>query len=85
MQTELEQVIMTMKPGEVSELVYTSLGFHIIKLEERISGKLKPFESVKNEIEELLYRKKSEERFAVWAKDLRSKASVEIRELPGLL
>lgn len=85
MQPELEQAIMAMKPGEVSELVYTALGFHIIKLEERVSGKLKPFESVKNEIEELLYRKKSEERFSLWAKDLRSKASVEIRELPGLL
>jgi len=85
MQTELEQAIMAMKPGEVSELVYTSLGFHIIKLEERLRGKLQPFDSVKNEIEELLYRKKSEERFSMWAKDLRSKASVEIKELPGLL
>jgi peptidyl-prolyl cis-trans isomerase SurA len=85
MQPELEQAIMAMKPGEISELVYTALGFHIIKLEERVSGKLKPFESVKNEIEELLYRKKSEERFSLWAKDLRSKASVEIKELPGLL
>lgn len=85
MQPELEQVIMAMKVGEVSELVYTPLGFHIIKLEERVSGKLKPFESVKNEIEELLYRKKSEERFSAWAKELRSKASVEIKELPGLL
>jgi len=85
MQPELEQVIMAMKPGEVSELVYTPRGFHIIKLEERVNGKPKPFESVKNEIEELLYRKKSEERFSMWAKDLRSKASVEIKELPGLL
>lgn len=85
MQPELEQAIMAMKPGEVSELVYTSLGFHIIKLEERVSGKLKPFDSAKNEIEELLYRKKSEERFSMWAKDLRSKASIEIKELPGQL
>ena len=85
MQSELEQAIIAMKPGEVSELVYTSLGFHIIKLEERIPGTLKPFASVKNEIEELLYRKKSEERFALWAKDLRSKASVEIKDLPGIL
>jgi len=85
MQPELEQAILVMKPGDVSELVYTALGFHIIKLEERVIGKLKPFETVKNDIEETLYRKKSEERFSMWAKELRGKASVEIKELPGLI
>src|SRR5690242_5709465 len=82
---EMEQAIMTLKPGEVSDLVYTSAGFHIIKLEERISGKLKPFDSVKAEIEETIYRKKSEERFSQWAKEIRSKASIEIKDLKGLL
>ena len=82
---ELEQTIMAMKPGEVSELVYTTAGFHIIKLEEIRKGKMKPFESVKSEIEEALYRKKSEERFSQWAKELRSKASVEIKEAPARL
>lgn len=82
---ELVQAITGMKQGEVSELVYTPAGFHIIKLEERISGRLKPFESVRQEIEETLYRKKSEERFTQWAKELRSKASVDIRPLKGIL
>ena len=85
MQPELEKTILSLKPGEVSELVSTPIGFHIIKLEARVVGVTKPFESVKSEIEEILYRKKSEERFSQWAKDLRGKASVEIRELEGLL
>jgi peptidyl-prolyl cis-trans isomerase SurA len=85
MQPELESSIIAMKPGEVSELVNTPAGFHIIKLEERISGKLKPFEGLKTDIEEAVYRKKSEERFSQWAKDLRGKASVEIKDLKGLL
>jgi len=84
MQPELEAAVVGMKPGEVSELVYTAVGFHIIKLEERVSGTLKPFESVKTEIEEMLYRKKSEERFGVWAKELREKASIELKDLKGL-
>ncbi|HEY3309250.1 MAG TPA: peptidylprolyl isomerase [Desulfuromonadaceae bacterium] len=82
---ELEQAILAMKPGEVSELVYTTAGFHIIKLEEIRKGKMKPFESVKAEIEEALYRKKSEERFSQWAKELRGKASVEIKDVAGML
>jgi peptidyl-prolyl cis-trans isomerase SurA len=85
MQPELESAIIEMKPGEISELVYTPVGFHIIKLEERISGKLKPFEGIKAEIEEAIYKKKSEERFSQWAKDLRGKASIEIKDLKGLL
>jgi len=85
MMPELEAAILAMKPGEVSELVYTSSGFHIIKLEERSTGKMKPFESVKAEIEDTLYRKKSEERFNQWAKELRAKASIEMKDLTGLL
>lgn len=85
MQAELGNAVTGMKPGDISELVYTTAGFHIIKLEERISGKVKPFDGLKAEIEEALYRKKSEERFSQWAKDLRGKASVELKELNGLL
>jgi peptidyl-prolyl cis-trans isomerase SurA len=85
MMPELESSILSMKPGEVSELVSTPSGFHIIKLEERTTGKMKPFESVKAEIEDTLYRKKSEERFSQWAKDLRSKASIEMKDLSGIL
>lgn len=82
---ELENAITAMKPGEVSELVHTPAGLHIIKLEERLKGKLKSFESVKAEIEDVIYKKKSEERFSLWAKELRSKASIDVKELKGLL
>ena len=85
MQPDLEKTMLSLKPGEVSELVTTPIGFHIIKLEAKIAGTTKPFESVKAEIEEIIYRKKSEERFSQWAKDLRGKASVEIREVEGVL
>ena len=85
MMPELEGALLAMKPGEVSELVYSTSGFHIIKLEERTTGKVKSFESVRAEIEETLYRKKSEERFNLWAKDMRAKASIEMKDLSGLL
>jgi peptidyl-prolyl cis-trans isomerase SurA len=85
MMPELEASILSMKPGEVSELVYTPAGFHIVKLEERIVGRMKPFEKVKVEIEDTIYRKKSEERFSQWAKELRSKSSIEIKDLSGIM
>ena len=76
---EIESAVITMKPGEVSELVTTPAGFHIIKLEERNAGALKPFDSVKASIEETIYRKKSEERFKQWSSELRKSVAIDIR------
>jgi len=76
---EIEDAVITMKPGEISELVSTPAGFHIIKLEEKNPGELKPFDSVKASINDLLYRKKSEERFKQWAEDLRKAAAIDIK------
>ena len=76
---EIEASVMKMKPGEISELVVTKAGIHVIKLEESSVGKPKPYEEVKKEIEETLYRKKSEERFNQWLADLRKGASIDIK------
>ncbi|MDD2897638.1 MAG: peptidylprolyl isomerase [Desulfuromonadaceae bacterium] len=84
MQADLEKTILSLKPGEISDLVSTPIGFHIIKLETRMAGVTKPFESVKSDIEEILYRKKSEERFNAWAKELRGKASIEIKDVANV-
>ena len=76
---EIESSIIGMKPGEISELVKTSAGFHIIKLEEKTTGKGKTFDDVKAEIEDFLYKKKSEDRFNQWVSDLRKGAAIEIK------
>lgn len=76
---EIENAVITMKPGEVSDLVTTPAGFHIIKLEEKTMGKVKPFETVRASIEELLYKKKSEARFKQWAEELKKNAVIDIK------
>jgi peptidyl-prolyl cis-trans isomerase SurA len=85
MQSDLENAITALKPGEVGELVVTPSGIHIVKLEERIIGKAKPFEKVRPEIEDILYRKKQDDRFTQFMKELRSKGSVEIMDTRNLL
>jgi len=76
---EIETVLNVLKVGEISGLIKTPAGFHIIKLEERSKEKPKPFEEVKAEIEDTLYKKKSEERFNQWVNDLHKDASIEIK------
>ena len=75
----IQNVLETMKPGEVSDLVKTPAGFHIIKLEKRFVKSTKTFDEVKGEIQETLYKKKSEERFKQWADDLKKNAAIDIR------
>ena len=76
---EIEHTVETMQPGDISDLVITPAGFHIIMLEKKFAKKMKSFDEVKGEIEELLFRKKSEEKFAQWAADLRKGAAIEIK------
>lgn len=52
-----EDAVFSMKPGEISDLVESEFGYHIIKLTE-ITGASQTFESVKPQIRaELLYQK----------------------------
>ncbi len=76
---EFDNILTKLKPGEISEPFATKSGVHIVKLESRSHGELKPYENVKAEITDLLYKKKSEERFNQWLADLRKNALVEYR------
>ncbi|HOP40315.1 MAG TPA: peptidylprolyl isomerase [Geobacteraceae bacterium] len=75
---EIGSALSGLKPGEVSGLIRTSAGIHIMKLEEYRKGQQRDFDSVKREIEDLLYRQKSEERFSQWLDGLRKNAAIEI-------
>lgn len=77
---EIDEALIKLKPGEISGLIRTSAGIHIVKLEELRQGKHQTFESAKPEVEDILYKKRSEERFNLWIEELRKNAAVEIRE-----
>lgn len=85
MLADLEQAILPLKPGEVGELVSTPAGLHIVKLEDRSSGKVKPFETVKDEIREKLYRQRQDERFSSWLTELRNRASIILKDGSGII
>ncbi|MCL2760331.1 MAG: peptidylprolyl isomerase [Desulfuromonadales bacterium] len=76
---EIENSVITMKPGQISDLISTASGIHIIKLEEIIPGKEQPFETVKSNIGDLLSKKKVDERFKEWNAELRKNAVIDIK------
>jgi peptidyl-prolyl cis-trans isomerase SurA len=77
---EFDEALVNLKPGQVSGLIRTLAGIHIVKLEELRQGKGRSFEAAKPEVEDLLYKKRSEERFNQWIDELRKNAAVEIKE-----
>ena len=75
-------VNLSMKPGEISTPIETTLGFHIIALDEIIPQSPKPFEEVEAQIKERLFQERSEEVFQHWLADLKQKAFIEIKYSP---
>ena len=70
----------TLAVGEVSQPIRSSLGVHLVKLENKQTGALLPLSVVGAKIKEELYVKALEERFATWLKtDLRRKHTVDVK------
>jgi peptidyl-prolyl cis-trans isomerase SurA len=66
--------------GQVSRPFRTSMGVHLVKLEERQIGAVLPMSAVASKIKDELYSKALEERFAKWLKtDLRRKHRVDVK------
>lgn len=59
-----EEAVFGLKPGEISDIVETDFGLHIIRLTEVKGGAVAPFEEVKGKIEETFRRQQAQKRFA---------------------
>jgi peptidyl-prolyl cis-trans isomerase C len=68
------------KRGEVSEVVSTPYGYHIIRLEDMRGSTLRPLSQVKERIRFFLQPKKKQEAYLEYVKEAKSKAMVLINE-----
>jgi peptidyl-prolyl cis-trans isomerase C len=68
------------KRGEISEVVSTPYGYHIIRLEDLRGSTLKPLNRVKERIRFFLQPKKKQEAYLEYVKEAKSKAKVLINE-----
>jgi peptidyl-prolyl cis-trans isomerase SurA len=73
-------VFQKLSVGQVSEPFRTSMGYHIVKLEERQVGAVQPLTAVAPKIKADLQAKALEERYSKWLKsDLRRKHRVDVK------
>jgi peptidyl-prolyl cis-trans isomerase C len=68
------------KRGEISEVVSTPYGYHIIRLEDMRGSILKPLNQVKERIRFFLQPKKKQDAYLAYVKEAKSKAKVLINE-----
>ena len=62
MAKEFEEAVFAMKPGEISGLVKTQFGYHIIKLVDQKAAATKTLDEVRPQIEQQLQLSKAQER-----------------------
>ena len=77
---EFEKVAFDLKKGEISEVIKSPFGFHILKVTDKRDKRQKTFEEAREEIEAVLRQKEQREALDGWFKDLKEKAKIKVNE-----
>ena len=77
---DIEKIVFSLTQGQVSDSVETDKGIFIFKLKGGIPAQVAELKEVKDQVYNLLYRKKLQERFEQWLGNLHKKAYVEIKQ-----
>ncbi|MFB3817079.1 MAG: peptidylprolyl isomerase [Candidatus Methylomirabilales bacterium] len=80
---EIEAAAFSLKAGEVSDLIRTSAGFNLIKVDRIWADPVAPFAEVRETIRDRLFQEKFEAKRKEWLSGLRSRASIQILARPA--
>ncbi len=77
---EIEEVVFALELEELSEIIKTDFGFHILKITEKKPETIKTLEEVKEDIIQTLLPDKQKKAFENLLEELKSKSEIEINE-----
>jgi peptidyl-prolyl cis-trans isomerase SurA len=75
----IEQAVAQLVPGGISNIIESSEGVQIIRMDDRKPKQFRRYEDVRREIQEMVYQQKSDEMYQSWLADLKNKAYIEIK------
>lgn len=75
----IEQAVSRLVPGGISDIIESQEGIQIIRLDEKKPRQFRPYDEVRLEIQELVYRQKSDNMYQSWLNELKTKAYIEIK------
>jgi peptidyl-prolyl cis-trans isomerase SurA len=76
---EVDDRAFRLSKDEISEVIVSTVGFHIIKVLDRRGAGIKPIDVVREEIKAKLEEEKMEKKYEEWIVDLRKKSHIEIK------
>jgi len=76
---EVDKEAFRLGKGEISNVIESHIGFHIIKITDKRGVGIKPLEDVRDEIKESIANDKAKIKFEEWIQELRKKSLIEIR------
>ncbi|MBD3308724.1 peptidylprolyl isomerase [candidate division KSB3 bacterium] len=75
-----EDVAFSLDIGEISDVVLTQFGYHIIKVTDKQAERKIPFEEAKERLKQGLLQQKTNQEVQTWVEQLREEATIEIME-----
>ena len=75
----VDEAAFRMKTGEISDVIESPIGFHIIRIIDRRGAGIKPLEEVRQEIMGKIGSEKMKKKFEEWMEAVRKKAYIETR------
>ena len=76
---DIDQVVFSLPENSFSDVLETEQAYHIFKVGTKKPAKNRSFEEARDQINDLIFRKKAHERFLSWMEDLKKRSFISIR------